>query len=325
MWDPLSTPRRARETSGVGGHSEGRGSGRSERASFARRVLRRLRSRVRARRGAVPQAFPPGAFYSPVVDPGVVLAAPDVDRIWPSTVEDPPGIDFRAEEQLRLVDELAEYRLPSAADDATPAYDPLNEQFPPHDAAVLHAMVRHLRPRRMVEVGCGWSTTVTARAIREGGLGTELTCIEPYPREFVADIPQVSELRIEKVEHTPLEVFDQLAAGDVLFIDSSHVAKTGSDVVHQLLHVVPRLRPGVVVHVHDIFLPEDYPRGWVEAGFNWNEQYLLQALLVGNAGLRVLVANHWMALRHPEKIEEAFGPFRANGSSCWFEVAHRGG
>lgn len=255
----------------------------------------------------------------------MVLEAPDLDRIWPPAIEDPPGIDFRSEAQLELVAAIGEHALPTSADDASPAYDPGNEQFPPHDAAVLHGMIRHLRPARMVEVGSGWSTTVTARAIRDGALDTVLTCIEPYPRDFVREIPQVDLLRVEKVEHTPLEVFDELAAGDVLFIDSSHVAKTGSDVVHQLLHVVPRLAPGVVVHVHDIFLPDDYPQGWVRAGFNWNEQYLLQALLVGNAGLQALLANRWMALRHPEAIQRSLGPIRANGSSFWFEVVHRSG
>lgn len=290
---------------------------------MVRAGIRRIRS-IGKVGNDVPQAFPPGAFYSPVVDPDVVFASPDADRIWPAEVEDPAGIDFRADAQLTLLAKIGAYALPTAADDSTPAYDPANEQFPPHDAAVLYGMVRHRRPRRMVEVGCGWSTTVTARAIRDGALDTELTCIEPYPRDFVADIPQIHALRVEKVEQTPCEVFDRLDDGDVLFIDSSHVVKTGSDVVHQLLYVLPRLASGVVVHVHDIFLPEDYPRGWVRAGFNWNEQYLLQALLVGNPGLRPLLTNRWLTLRHPDAIERALGPIATNGSSFWFEVVHRG-
>lgn len=281
---------------------------------------RRVRSAIAQRRGGVPQLFPPGAFYSPVVDTDTVLRSPDADRIWPRTVEDPAGIDLRADAQLSLLAGLGAHPLPTEPDGAGPAYDPTNEQFPPHDAAALHALVRHLQPRRMVEVGCGWSTTVTARAIRDAALPTTLTCIEPYPRDFVHDIVEIAELRVEKVEHTPFEIFGQLGAGDVLFIDSSHVAKTGSDVVHQLLEVVPRLAAGVVVHVHDIFLPEDYPRGWVAAGFNWNEQYVLQALLVGNDRLRPLLANHWLAVRHPDAVEQAFGPIVANGSSFWFEV-----
>jgi hypothetical protein len=179
-------------------------------------------------------------------------------------------------------------------------------------------MVRHLQPARMVEVGCGWSTTVTAAALRDGQLPTHLTCVEPYPRDFLRTMDDVLTLREEKVEHTPATVFDELQAGDILFIDSSHVVKTGSDVVHQFLQVLPRLADGVIVHVHDIFIPEDYPKGWVRVGFNWTEQYLLQAYLVGNARAHVLAMNHWLALRHPEAVTAAFGPMELNGSSVWF-------
>jgi hypothetical protein len=170
----------------------------------------------------------------------------------------------------------------------------------------------------MVEVGSGWSTTITAAAIRDGGLPTRLTCIEPHPRPFVREIREVAALRQERVELTPQAVFDELAAGDVLFIDSSHVVKTGSDVVHQLLEVVPRLADGVVVHVHDIFIPEDYPEGWVRAGFGWTEQYLLQAYLSGNARAHVIAANRWLSRRHPAELEASLGAVGSEGSSFWF-------
>jgi predicted O-methyltransferase YrrM len=277
-----------------------------------------LRRRGRGTDSDAPQAFPPGAFYSSIVNVAEVTREPDASRVWPREAGDPVGIDLRRDAQLALLGTLSEYQLPDMANDATPPYDPANDQFPPQDAALLYAMIRHLRPRRMVEVGCGWSTTVTARAITDGGLATQLTCIEPYPRDFLRDITAVHQLRQEKVEHTPMDVFDTLEAGDVLFIDSSHVVKTGSDVVHQLLEVVPRLADGVVVHVHDIFIPEDYPRGWVEAGFGWTEQYLLQAYLVDNARAHVVAMNHWLALRHPDAVERAFLGAGGAGSSVWF-------
>jgi predicted O-methyltransferase YrrM len=266
----------------------------------------------------VPQAFPPGAFYSPVVNATEVLSEPEASRIWPAEVSDPPGIAVRGAEQLALLHVLAKYPFAPDPAAAGPRYDPANDQFPPHDAALLYAMVRHLAPRRMVEVGCGWSTTVTAAAIRDGATGTELTCIEPYPRDFLHEMADVLTLRQEKVEHTPPEVFAQLEAGDVLFIDSSHVAKTGSDVVHQLLNVVPSLSDGVVVHVHDIFIPEDYPQGWVRNGFGWTEQYLLQAFLIRNERAHVLAMNRWLALRHPEAVTAALGQMELHGSSIWF-------
>jgi predicted O-methyltransferase YrrM len=265
---------------------------------------------------APPQAFPPGAFYSPVVDAAGVLQEPDRTRIWPAVPPDPAGIDLRPHQQLELLAALGAHPFPPQP--GTPGtYDPGNDQFPPHDAAVLYAMVRQLRPRRIVEVGCGWSTTVTVAAVRDGALDTLLTCIEPYPRPFLRDMAELT-LREEKVEHSPLDLFTDLEAGDICFIDSSHVAKTGSDVVHLLLEVVPRLAPGVVVHVHDIFIPEDYPQGWVRSGFNWNEQYVLQALLVGNEQAHVLAMNHWLALRHPDAVRAAFGLLELDGSSVWF-------
>lgn len=282
----------------------------------------RLKAAIHAVRrdtsAVAPQAFPAGAFYSPVVNTAEVLSEPDVSRIWPDSVDDPPGIDVRAEAQLALLKLLTAHRFDQEATRRGPRYDPANDQFPPHDAGLLYAMVRHLRPRQMVEVGCGWSTTVTAAAIADGALDTALTCIEPYPRPFLLEMDDVLTLRQEKVEHTPPAVFQGLGAGDVLFIDSSHVAKTGSDVVHLFLEVLPRLADGVVVHVHDIFIPEDYPQGWVRNGFGWTEQYLLQAYLVGNARAHVLAMNRWLALRHPGELTDALGPVELNGSSVWF-------
>jgi predicted O-methyltransferase YrrM len=254
-----------------------------------------------------------------VVDVEVVLSSPDAGRIWPARPADPAGIDVGSEAQLQLLEELSQHRF-RPSDRGGPRYDPANDQFPPHDAAVLYAMVRHLRPARVVEVGCGWSTTVAAAAIADGGLGTRLTCIEPYPRDFLREMGDQLTLRVEKVEHSPVSLFEELEAGDVLFIDSSHVVKTGSDVVHLFLEVLPRLAAGVVVHVHDIFIPEDYPQGWVSSGFNWNEQYLLQAYLSGSGRAHPLLMNHWLALRHPDATRAALGVEELDGSSFWFTV-----
>lgn len=285
-------------------------------------MRRSLRAPFAAWANDAPQAFPAGHFYSPVVS-STVLHEPDVSRVWPPEPTDPPGVDMRADEQLALLRRLGAHRFPVDAQVGPHAYDPTNDQFPPHDAAVLYALVRLLRPARMVEIGSGWSTTVAMAAIADGALGTQLTCIEPHPRAFISAMAGVGgpmTLREERVEHAPGAVFDDLGPGDILFIDSSHVAKTGSDVVHELLQVVPRLAHGVVVHVHDIFIPEDYPQGWVGAGFNWNEQYVLHALLIGNAAVRILLANRWLALRHPEAVRDALGAVDLDGSSFWFEL-----
>jgi predicted O-methyltransferase YrrM len=276
-------------------------------------------------RGAAPQAFAPGHFYSPVVDAASILREPDASRVWPASLADPPGVDLRREQQLVLLRRLAAHRLPlDHWSPAPPGYDPGNDQFPPQDAATLYALLRLLRPQRVLEVGCGWSTTVMGAAIADGSLPTTVTGIEPFPRPFLRELASVDggffRLREERVEQTPDALVDELGPGDVLFIDSSHVAKTGSDVVHELLHIVPRLADGVVVHVHDIFIPTDYPRGWVRNGFNWNEQYLLQAHLTGNPRAHTLLANHWLSLCHPDEVQAALGPVGLAGSSFWFAV-----
>src|SRR5262249_1946304 len=151
-------------------------------------------------------------------------------------------------------------------------------------------LLRYWQPRRLIEIWSGYSTLLSADVNRRflGG-SMQLTCIEPYPREFLRrGIPGVTRLIEKKAQDVELDVFAELEAGDVLFIDSSHVSKTGSDVNRIYFEIVPRLRPGVHVHVHDIFLPDDYPREWV-LGENrsWNEQYLLRALLMYSTRFRV--------------------------------------
>jgi hypothetical protein len=265
-----------------------------------------------------PQLFRAGDFYSPVVNARDITAEPERSRVWPSQPVDPLGLDIQETAQLALLEELSNFPLPTTWTGPGP-FDAANDQFPLQDAGLLYSLIRHLRPARLVEVGSGWSTTVTRRAVADGELPTEVICIEPYPRDFVRSMGDIR-LRVEKVEHTPSSVFEQLAAGDVLFIDSSHVVKTGSDVVQLVLQILPSLRPGVVVHVHDVFLPEDYPEGWVRGGFGWNEQYLVQAFLVGHRSARVLAANHWLSVRHPSAVAAAFGAVPLHGSSLWFTV-----
>ena len=159
-----------------------------------------------------------------------------------------------------------------------------NDYFEAVDAEVYHSLIRHYRPRQVLEIGSGNSTVVALRAAamnRHEGAETLVTCIEPYPEPGLRRSLQGAGKLIERpVQEVGFEVFEDLSRNDILFIDSSHVAKFGSDVVFEYLEVLPRLKPGVLVHVHDIFIPFDYPRKWIvdEHKF-WNEQYLLQAFL----------------------------------------------
>ena len=160
----------------------------------------------------------------------------------------------------------------------------------------------------MVEIGSGFSSLVTARVNREFlDRSMRFSCIEPYPRGFLqAGVPGISELRVEVVQQTPLEVFKALGEGDVVFVDTSHVVKTGGDVAWIYGEILPRLRSGVVVHVHDAFIPGDYPEEWVLEGWGWNEVYLIKAFLTFSSGFEVLFGVQWMLQNEPELLDRAF-------------------
>jgi predicted O-methyltransferase YrrM len=242
-------------------------------------------------------------------------------------LRDTPGIDWREDEQVRLCREVfaGQQRLEFAHDptgDAT-VYHATNNQFPALDAWVLEGLLRHVRPKLMIEVGCGYSTLVSARVNREQlGSATRLTCIEPYPRDFLqAGVPGVTDLRVEKIQETPLALFDELGENDVLFVDTSHTVKTGGDVTWIFGEIIPRLRSGVYVHVHDIFLPGEYPEEWVLEGWGWNEVYLVRAFLSFNDAFEVVWAAQYMLNRRPEEVLSAFPGQSAyrerGGGSLW--------
>jgi hypothetical protein len=200
------------------------------------------------------------------------------------------------------------------------AYYADNIMFNEADAPALWSMVRHVRPRRIIEVGSGFSTRITAAAVMRNGGSAELTCIEPDPQRIPDGLPGLSGLLIKPVQDVPLEVFAQLGENDILFIDSSHVMRIGNDLHYLLLDVVPSLNPGVLVHFHDQFFPHEYRRDWVtENHWAWNEQYALQAFLAFNSAFEVLWASHYLYTRHEAAMRDAFPNAypTASGGSVW--------
>jgi hypothetical protein len=168
-----------------------------------------------------------------------------------------------------------------------------NDFFMSPDAEVAYAIARTLRPRRIIEVGSGNSTQLFREAIDDSNSQTELVSIDPSPKK---SIREVADRTIQaRVEDTSSSWFEDLQPNDVLFVDSSHLVSTGNDVVHMILNIVPKLRPGVVLHFHDIFLPYDYPQLWIVAQRRgYNEQYLVQALLQNSSDLEVLWPGHFL-------------------------------
>lgn len=229
--------------------------------------------------------WPLDHYYSPIADTRVLSREPARSRVWPAEAPTTAGIDWRPDEEIALVrDNLArqtDFTIPDGPTGDPRDYYAENEMFSRLDAWILQAMLRHFRPRRMIEIGCGWSSLITARVNREHLAGSlDFTCIEPFPPDFLSGgVEGISRLIVSPVEQLSADTFLELGSGDFLFIDTSHTVKTGGDVVFLLQDVLPRLAEGVIIHVHDIFLPWDYPPEWVLVGRAWNEQYAVRAFL----------------------------------------------
>jgi hypothetical protein len=253
--------------------------------------------------------FPVGHYYSPMYDTREL--ANQRETLWPSTPPQTIGLDWRDTDQLRMCREVfAQQQHLHFVDNPTDdpyEYYTHNDFYPALDAWVLEGILQHFRPQQMIEVGCGFSTLVSARVNREQLDGEmHLTCIEPYPRQFLNGVPGVSALRVERVQDTPLGVFAELRANDILFIDTSHTVKTGGDVNWIYHEIIPRLAPGVVIHLHDIFLPREYPEPWVMEGWGWNEAYLVRSFLSFNAAFEILWGTQYMLEQHKQDVFAAF-------------------
>jgi hypothetical protein len=239
----------------------------------------------------------PGHFYSPLTSPQ------DCSRAM--TWRDAPGVNLNDAGQVALA---AELRPVLAAELPGPRWRPDNSMYGAADAAVYRAMLSRFRPSRIIEAGSGFSTAVALdEADSNPDLdGLEITCIEPYPQRLLSLLrphDRVDLLRCP-VQDVSLRTFGRLGPGDILFIDSSHVAKAGSDVVWLLLHVLPSLAAGVVVHVHDVFWPFGYPAKWQRERRDWNEAYFLHAFLVGNVDWEILLFSSWLWASHPDLVPE---------------------
>jgi hypothetical protein len=268
----------------------------------------------------------PARFNQPIPD---TQSLPET--LW-SRPSELVGIDMNEAGQLNLLESFSKFRdeyqhFPTGKPQEHNRFYLGNGLFDGVDALVAYCMIRHFQPRLIIEVGSGFSSLVLGQAA-EKNKNSGLICIEPFPREFLRErFPGLQSLIEKKVQDIGLELFSQLASGDILFIDSSHTVKIGSDVNYLFLEVLPRLNPGVIVHVHDIFLPFDYRRDWVLDEFRfWTEQYLLQAFLTFNSEFDVLLANYYLSHYHQEQLQAAFPDLpRWIGGSFWMRRKSVGG
>ncbi len=271
----------------------------------------------------------PVHYYQPI---------PDTREIDPSVWKRHSrirGLDIRAEQQKELLNIFTarfknEYdRFPRGHESRDFRFYLGNTAFEAVDAEILFCMIRYFKPKTICEIGSGWSTLLAADALsgnRRDGSPGKLIAIEPYPPEFLsASIPEEVELLRRPVQKVALTQFEALRENDILFIDSSHVCTIGSDVQYEVLEILPQLNPGVLIHIHDIFLPTEYPKEWVlDRHHFWNEQYIVQAFLCFNDTFEILWAGQWMHLTHPELLVEAFTSYQSGVSpaSLWFRRTH---
>lgn len=260
-------------------------------------------------------------------EPLVSLNRVDRDRV--GLARELPGLDLRMPAQLELLGklrygaELSELESGPHSGELAATYD--NSAFGPGDAEIFYALVRHLKPKRVVEVGGGHSTRFAKAALMknaaEGASGRQM-CIEPYESPWLEQM-DVEVIR-EPVEALDAKFFADLERGDILFIDSSHVVRPQGDVLHLFHGVLPHLSPGVMVHVHDVFTPRDYPLQWLERRWFWTEQYVLEALLVNNDRYEVALAVNHLFHEARQALTQAC-PVLASRSnkepgSFWFRV-----
>lgn len=258
--------------------------------------------------------------------PVVVREEIEVSRLGKKRIL--PGVLMDPGEFARLGGELAAFagEFPWRNGQNGEPEVPWGFMFPTIDSVVLYSMIRHFKPRTYIEVGCGYSSRVSSAAASlnssHGNL-TAVTYIEPYPGERLEKDKLCGELMIKRIQDVPLEAFASLQAGDMLFIDTSHIIKCQSDVEWELLHILPTLRKGVIVHVHDIYTPFEYPLEWIENNYapgQYNEQYALEALLSGGGRFKPLFPVHFMCRNHSSDLHRWFGTQADISRSFWIVV-----
>ncbi len=238
----------------------------------------------------------PDHYYWPLINPATLTRPLD-------EVRNLPGIDFASAQQSTFIKKLKTgneiHSLGWTSSVTKRVEEELkfsldNGAFEAGDAEMLHHVVRKFKPRKVIEIGSGHSTKIIAQALAlnrsEMGEPTSHICVEPFEKKWLELVPNVEVLRI-RVEHVDPEIFNGLGPGDLLFIDSSHIIRPQGDVLWLYLEILPLLKSGVVVHIHDFFSPRDYPHQWVfDKGLLWNEQYLIEALLSNTNRYKVLLS-----------------------------------
>ena len=269
---------------------------------------------------------PPGHFYSPI--PSLDEVAVREDVIFNKIPRKIPGIDLNAEEQMNMFAGFKEYydELPFKADKTDSLrYFFENPTYSYSDAILLYCMIRHAQPKRIIEIGSGYSSCVILDT-NEIFFNNNISCtfIEPYPQLLESLIKENDKERIEiiptKLQEVDLSKFACLSSGDILFVDSTHVSKVDSDVNHIFFEILPSLSNEVYIHFHDIFYPFEYPKEWIYAGRAWNENYILRAFLQYNSAFKIIFYNTFLEHYYEQQfISEMPLCMKNKGGSIWLK------
>lgn len=268
--------------------------------------------------------IPPGHFYSPI--PSLEEIKKHEAQIFGNVLRHIPGIELDESNQLKLLDEFCNYyqEMPFKPHKTNGLrYYFENGAYSYSDAILLYCMIRHLKPKRIIEVGSGFSSCVTldTNELFFGG-SISTTFVEPYPARLMSLVKQQDKEKMRTISDRLQEVdigeFEALEANDILFVDSTHVSKVNSDVNRIFFEILPRLHTGVHIHFHDIIYPFEYPREWIYEGRAWNEAYLLRTFLQYNHAFRIVLMNTFMERYHESFFRERMPLCLKNvGGSIW--------
>lgn len=266
---------------------------------------------------------PPGHYYSPVPDKEYVRN--NAGRIFDRSMKTLPGIDLRENEQLSLLEKFKGYYSEiffTAEKVPSNRYWYKNGLFSYSDAIFLHSMMRYLSPKRIIEAGSGFSSAVMLDTNEKNfNNSIDMLLIEPYPvnlDRLTKDFPKHYRMIPSFVQDVPIETFRELEKDDILFIDSTHVSKAGSDVNYILFEILPALKEGVIIHFHDVFYPFEYPQAWIEKGFAWNEDYMLRAFLMYNTNFEIIFFNTFIEQFHRDWLQKNMPDVLKNtGGGLW--------
>ncbi len=268
-------------------------------------------------------------FYSPIPNKQEIN-----DSVFTHRYDNIPGLELSEEQHIKILQELSPFceelsGIQKRTDNIL-EFSWENPAFNRSDSIVLYCMVRTLKPKKIIEIGSGWTSLMSHNALLKNGSG-ELVCIEPYPMESTKELAKSSDrvtLINKKIQDIDMSIFSSLGKNDILFIDSSHVSKIGSDVNREFFEIIPFVKPGVVIHIHDMFFPYDYPKSWVmDRNIFWNEQYLLMAFLAFNDSFKIKFSNIYSGKELTRDYQKHLGYFLESleaksligGGSLWLE------